>query len=212
MATKDVTRPQRDRYYDAPTVIKEVPGVTRKVRDDWSDEYRGTAEALAAAGLLPLDRFPGAPGQNQVAAALRPRGALKAKGDYWHWTPGYMRVVRQVDGTFVIRLMVSAAETDRRCRATEARENAANAAAEAVLSQLPGGQRKYLQEIIESHGRTGAEHWFRRPEFLARQGISPNTAALVLRGLEVFDQAEIERELARSPMRDALAVIARVAH
>lgn len=207
----DLLGAKRDRYYDAPTVIKDVPGVTRKVRDDWSDEYRGTAEALAAAGLLPVDRFPGAPGQNQVSAALRPRGAVLAKGDYWNWTPGYMRVVRQVDGTFVIRLMVSASETDRRCRATEAREHAANAAAEAVLQQIPDGVRKLCEASIQISGRHKAESYFRSPEWLAEHGISRATARGMLNGFAVLTEAEIERELALSPMRDALAAIERVA-
>lgn len=42
----------------------------------WGDEYIGTGEALAAAGLVRMDQLPGQPGMRKVAVSFRPDGSV----------------------------------------------------------------------------------------------------------------------------------------
>lgn len=179
------------------------------------DEYCGSASALAAAGLLPIERFPGMPGQNAVSSTLRPRNAVRADGERWNTTPGRMWVCRQLNGGFRIHLVVSYDEQDKRHAAKTARESAAEAAAEVVLKELPAHQRRYLEEVVRGQGTVHCvERWFRDPEWLAREQVDRSIAEAVLRGLDVFRRADIERNLILRPLNDAAAAIdrARVRH
>jgi hypothetical protein len=71
-------------YLPAPAEDKDAvayaPGVTRK-RGPWSWEYRGTAEALASAGLAAIGQFPGQPGRplHLVSYRVDEKGSLSAK-------------------------------------------------------------------------------------------------------------------------------------
>lgn len=200
----------RDRYYDAPTTLKPVPGVTRKVCSERIDEFTGTAEALAAAGLLPLDRFPGMPGQNMVSAELRPRGVARLKEERVKHVPGHLFVRRQINGQYLVLLAVSRDEQARRRDAREACEKAAEEAREDVLKQVPAHRHKYL----ESLDRPSARRYFCDKTWLAKSKIDPATARMVLEDLEIFDEAdkarEIELSLRTLPMSCAKALIARV--
>ncbi len=206
------TKSNRDRYYDAQTVVRiGAPGVTRIELNLFEDEYCGTSSALAAAGLLPLERFPGMPGQNAISSILRPRNTVRADGERWNTTPGRMWVCRQIDGGFRVHLVVSYDERDTRHAAKTARESAAEAAAEAVLKELPVHQRRYLEEVVRGQGTVHcAERWFLDPEWLAREKVDRRTAAAVLRGLDVFRRADIERDLMLRPLKDAANIIDRI--
>ena len=209
----DLKPKTRGNYYDPPTHIKDVPGVTRRAIETietYLDEYSGTAEALAEAGLLSLAQFPGMPGQNSVSAELRPRG-IEWKG---RGTPGHMRVCRQLSGQYRILLTVSADAQARRRGKKEAAEKAADAAAEAVLRHIPAPVRNACGTLVEAYGRYRAKQCLRDSAWLARGDISPSIATQLLRGLQVFDQAaearEVELRLAVSPMDEASALITRV--
>jgi hypothetical protein len=208
----EAPKSNRDRYYDAPTAIRNgTLGVTRIELNLCEDEYCGTASALAEAGLLPIERFPGMPGQNAVSSVLRPRNAVRADGERWNTTPGRMWVCRQLDGGFRVNLVVSYDEQDRRHAAKTARESAAEAAAEAVLKELPAHQRRYLEEVVRCQGTVHcAEQWFRDSEWLALEKIDRRTAVAVLRGLDVFRRADIERDLMLRPLKDAADIIDRI--
>jgi hypothetical protein len=201
---------KRGRYYDAPTVVKDMPGVTRVPIGICQDEYSGEAEALAATGLLPIEMFPGMPGQNTTSAAWRPRGVKFVSTQ----TPGYLRVVRRMNGTYRIQLTVDDDEQDRRLAEKRSREAAAEQAAEAVLQQLPARLREYCESAIRaSGGRYYVKCWFNNPEWLTERAISPAIAKQVLHGIEVIEQAElarnIELNLKPASMADAKAVLAR---
>lgn len=118
----DTARGPRGRYYDPPTTVKAVDGVSVR-KTDRTDEYSGAAEAFVAMGLLTHDQFPGLPGMPTTSVSYRPRGG---KGHCWH-QPGYMTVFRKPDGTFRVVLRVRAQEIARRECARAAKEAARSA-------------------------------------------------------------------------------------
>ena len=77
---------KQGRYYDPPTSIVLVPGVTLE-REPWQDIYVGSADDLASSGLLDRKLFPGEQGRPRNAVSLRARGVEKGAA-YWHMTPG----------------------------------------------------------------------------------------------------------------------------
>ncbi|EWS55729.1 MULTISPECIES: hypothetical protein [unclassified Methylibium] len=88
-ATEQSTQRRERRYYVPMPINAGAPGVTWARHSRRTDEYRGTAEALAAAGLLELERFPGMPGQNAVSAAYRPLGVLPEAGERHQTFPAF---------------------------------------------------------------------------------------------------------------------------
>jgi len=104
----------RGTYYNPPTEIADVPGVTKK-QCPLNDFYSGTLEALVATGLATVDMFPGQPGRGVGGATYRPVGAVR--GDGWHTVPGYLSIHRYLDNKFQVRLTVSRDEQERRAAA-----------------------------------------------------------------------------------------------
>lgn len=208
-ATTKLCRKRTRNYYE-PTPIKNVPGVTRAALCWAQDEFRGTADALAAAGLLPLERFPGMPGQNRGSATLWPSSAGRLNGRDWSSTPGYMQVFRQLDNRYRVTLVVSLEEQARRRAEEDFRQTAADTAAEAALSSLTKHQRCFLDSTIRSHGRASVEAWLRERLRLAKHSINANFAQEMLAALAVYDEAAIERRLMLDPMSAAAEVLSRV--
>ncbi|GAB2912198.1 hypothetical protein GCM10027278_36070 [Paralcaligenes ginsengisoli] len=48
----------------------------KKCEHTWGDEYTGSAEALVAAGLVPVGHFPGQPGMRKTRVTILPDGTL----------------------------------------------------------------------------------------------------------------------------------------
>lgn len=117
------------RYFDPPTRITVVAGVkTRKTVYD--DEYTGTAETLAASGLLALDQFPGQPGLPIVSITYRPQGAGSC-------APGTMQVFRNPGGTFRVVIRVSDEEQERRQSLHEKHTGGFGGRHRATLAEAP---------------------------------------------------------------------------
>ena len=108
----------RGTYYNPPTVIKDVAGVTKKQCMS-TDFYSGTLEALVATGLATVDMFPGQPGRGGGDASYRPIGADRVDGS-WFKVPGYMSIHRYLDNKFQVRFTVSRDEQERRAAAKRA--------------------------------------------------------------------------------------------
>lgn len=70
-----VSIPMPGREPPQPAWQNVAPGVRRQ-ENTWTDDYVGTAEALAAAGLVTLDRLPGQPGMRKVIVTILPDGSL----------------------------------------------------------------------------------------------------------------------------------------
>ena len=58
-----------------PIAQPYAPGVT-KCEFSYFDEYRGTAEALAACGMVRLNQLPGQPGMRKVSVRILPDGSV----------------------------------------------------------------------------------------------------------------------------------------
>lgn len=204
------------RYYDAPTEIRAVAGVQRKEVNARTDSYRGTADALAAAGLLQINRFPGRDGQNSHSAALRPRGVDRA-GRSWSCVPGYMQVQRQPGDIYRILLKVSAEERARRVAREEAIEAAGDDAAEFVLRRLDPHVREYVEHVTCLYHPQQVATWFRDADYLARTNVSREGAEKVLFGLRALELARarrndvvaLEKSLDIGPMTEAKAALSR---
>lgn len=208
MATDHNSR-TRGRYYDQPDTIKAVEGVLHKRVSNRADTYSGCSEALVAAGLLPMECFPGQPGMPLSRATFRPRGVKKGHRQAWFTVPGYMEVTRRPNGSFLIALTVSAEERAVREAEREARHALAESAAEEVLSELPPALRKYIEDEVSIGRRWHLERYFHDQAWLAENGISSSIASQVLHGLDVFRLADIERDLATHTMRQAAALLTR---
>lgn len=115
------------KYYNAPTAIKDVPGVAMKKGEWWTDFYSGTAEALIAAGLATPDEFPGQPGRPKSSVAYR-LAAGKQGAHRWDRAPGY-RIITRVGGGFRIDITASHEEHERRVEKEWADRAAAKKAA-----------------------------------------------------------------------------------
>lgn len=108
-------------------------------------------------------------------------------------------------------LAVSEEEQVRRVAVVKAREDAATAAARDIVAQIPAHRLAYLKEVCKHSGLRNAKQWFRNEDDIASKGIDKGTADAVLSGLETFEHAEIEEQLARHSMCNARDILDRVA-
>jgi hypothetical protein len=94
-----------------------APGV-RRLENIWSDDYLGTAEALAAAGLIQPGQLPGQPGMRKSIVTILPdgsvpRGPSKTKGPGVN-DPGAKRILRAAKGAYLVSVLVESHERARR--------------------------------------------------------------------------------------------------
>lgn len=94
--------------------VWHAPGVTLKRCLYGADEYRGSAAALVACGLVPLDKLPGQPGRNKVSCLYDPSGALCRQGSFIWCAPGAMSIQKTGADRFEVGIRVPQEESDRR--------------------------------------------------------------------------------------------------
>ena len=204
---------KRGRFYTPPATVRDVPGLELNAHDTETNYYVGTAEAIVASGIARLDQLPGQAGLPATVVSYRPEGATKADGFYGR-QPGFVKINRRLDGRYGVALNVDAEERARRQVVVDETKRQADAAANAVLAELPSDLRAYLEVAIAASGRYGAAQAFRNEEWLRRMNVSRRTGQLFIRALDVFDQAELERDMILKPdlwLRAARAQIGRVA-
>lgn len=104
--------PSRDVSWSDP-----IEGVRRRA-NLWHDEYRGRAEALAAAGLVHIDHFPGKPGMRKVRVQVLPDGSVLGGPPTAVCPatrlPGARCVERASASTYRVSIVVSEVESERR--------------------------------------------------------------------------------------------------
>lgn len=96
--------------YEPPREI--APGVMRRAAAWWYDEYRGTAEALVAAGIVGRSQFPGYPGMRKVMQSILPNGEPvlghpKAARPAAARAPGAKTVEKASRDTYKVRVRVT---------------------------------------------------------------------------------------------------------
>ena len=97
------------------SILPVLPEGVTKTEETWTDDYRGTAESLVAAGILEMHQFPGQPGRGKTMASYKPDGTPIVKGSRWRFgVPGYMQVVRTGKTRFVVSVAVAEDEGDRK--------------------------------------------------------------------------------------------------
>jgi hypothetical protein len=202
MATDETTTRQekfcrRGHYYSPPTDIRVTDDVKLTRGVGCIDVYIGTAEALASAGLLSSDLFPGEPGQSQINATLRPRGSSRLDGESWWQVPGYMRVTRRPTGDYRISLTVSREEAATRAAAREASLAEAEGFAEWLRQQVPASLRA-LSAIARVEWGWHAERNFLDPQWLGTIGLPwltrlgpGHSAAQVVTALRLLEKARL---------------------
>lgn len=99
-----------DRDMPKPEAVQFARGVTKT--ESYDDEYRGTAQALADAGLMRQGNFPGQPGMRKSRVYIAPDGEpWIGKSSGWipekFKSPGSKLVERTGRTTYLIRLYVS---------------------------------------------------------------------------------------------------------
>ena len=89
----------------------------------WFDEYRGSAEALANAGLARIDQLPGMPGMRKVRVSILPDGSLPIGGRTaalrLRNLPGARWIEKASKSTYNVNIVVTEEERHRRKRADE---------------------------------------------------------------------------------------------
>jgi len=94
----------------------------------WFDEYIGTAEALASAGLVRIDQLPGQPGMRKVRVTILPDGSLPSGGPTANnrqaRLPGARWIERASASSYRVNIVVTEDEKARRRKADEVAEGA----------------------------------------------------------------------------------------
>ncbi|WP_139147002.1 hypothetical protein [Hydrogenophaga sp. PML113] len=200
----------KGRFYDPPATVREVAGLSRKEVGN-TTVFVGTAEAIAAAGILPLHLLPGQPGQPTNSVSLRPRGVRTS--NYVHEEPGFMKVFRLPDGRLRVVLNVSAEELARREAEKTARLHHAEVVGNALLDELPSSLASFCRDAIRvSGGIWAVERWFNDSEWLARGQVTEASRKQVLDALKVFELVNIEKRLATSDLSAARKLILAAKH
>lgn len=102
----------KGQYYSPARFIKAMPGVEHTQYPFVGvDDYVGEAAALEQCGLLRQDMLP-KPGSYSIC--WRPDNDKPQGRESWFSVPGYMKIERQRDGTFLARLTNSREEAARR--------------------------------------------------------------------------------------------------
>jgi hypothetical protein len=101
---------------------KFVPGVEKRSEYEWFDEYIGTAEALAAVGLAPLEHFPGQPGMRKMRVTIFADGTVPTGAPTVRHRrseePGAKMIQRASKTTFRVRVIVAQEDRERRAEST----------------------------------------------------------------------------------------------
>lgn len=205
----DTATPKRDRYYTPNPIDAAAPGVARREFNYWQDEYRGTAAALAAAGLLPIDRFPGMPGQNVVSATFRPLREQREPGEGVRDVPGHLTVFRQLDGTYRAIRTIERQERVRRRAEQVAQEAKRDAVYEAVLSELPRSYRVRLDAALEQVGGYRIGELFNDEAWLASNRVSEECRMQILSACDMLEIARIESRIVGHDLAAAKETLAR---
>lgn len=169
MATRIV--PQRDGQ-DTPTPptapasawdpdeapIDFAPGVQLE-RTGWRDIYTGRIEAMVAAGIVPADLIPGAPGMAKTMHGILPSGELAPRNTQVDNMPGAKSVQRQGKR---LTVWVSLTEEERQAR-KEARHRQAEAADQKERD------RRAAMTPEERSDETDADSMRRVPEYFLKR-------------------------------------------
>lgn len=157
----------RGNYYTPPAEIRAVPGVKVTSGSHYRlDFYVGTADALAATGLITVDMLPGQPARPLSKACYRPTGDRPPRPEWvatwsdsplcpWDRVPGHMEIFRNVNGsTFRIALVVSLEEQRRRRQLSEPRPPAGLQGPPAGPSE-PGEFGRLLLAAVDHYAKLG---------------------------------------------------------
>ena len=100
-----------------PMAQPYVPGVTKR-EGSWFDEYCGTAEALAASGLVQLNQFPGQTGMRKTRVRILPDGSELGGPSTANCAetknPGAKIIERAAVGIFRVRVRVAKEQEQQR--------------------------------------------------------------------------------------------------
>lgn len=86
----------------------------------WGDEYIGTGEALAAAGLVRMDQLPGQPGMRKVAVSFRPDGSVATDNKNIHEL--VKTITKSHKTRYTVWVKISDEEEEKRRRAHNEKE------------------------------------------------------------------------------------------
>lgn len=104
------------REYDEKRLEDFAPGVRKSSEIWWCDEYIGTGDALASAGLISFDKLPGQPGMGKVSVAIFPDGTISPSGCSRKEThqPGAKQIARAGNDRYRLRIVAPEDEQSRR--------------------------------------------------------------------------------------------------
>lgn len=157
----------KGQYYSPARFIKAMSGV-QHIQWPLYEQYIGEAAALEQCGLLRQDMLP-KPGSYSIC--WRPDNDKRQAAESWFHVPGYMKIERQRDGSFVVTLTKSREEWVRAMAAWKKEEHeqaqehyravAAREAGETRKQETPDSFRAYwvnlfvaIQKMLEAPGET----------------------------------------------------------
>lgn len=174
-----IKHPGRD-YHDPAEEWKEAfPGVQRQ-EFGFIDRYKGTADALCAAGIVPAGMFPGTPGMRSVHVTILADGSLPGGHRNASWSgsgrdkEGAMTIEKSGKTTYVVKVYVSSELAEKR-RDVSWEHHRAWEDRMAAIPRAPRLDHAIRNEINEQarHKRAALRVVWSRPKFVPQFNILP---------------------------------------
>lgn len=144
------------RAADKPDLPVLADGI-QKTEEIWTDDFKGTAEDLVAAGIVEMHQLPGQPGRGKTRVSYKPDGTAIEKGSKRHGDKaGFKSVTRAGKTRYIVSVNVARDEGERRLELRNSQINGNQRAREAqehldkTLSQMPKTADDFRELLIDS--------------------------------------------------------------
>lgn len=175
----DIKHPGREYHNPAEEWKESFPGVRRQ-EFGFVNRYKGTADALSAAGIVPAGMFPGMPGMRLVNVTILPDGSLpgghrnSSRRGAGRGKEGSMTIVKTSKNTFEVRVRVSYELAEKRNTASWEHRRAWEGRMLAI-PRAPRIDHAIRNDIDEQarHKRAALRVVWSRPKFVPQFNIPP---------------------------------------
>lgn len=173
-----IEHPGREYFYPAEDWIEAFPGVLRQ-EFGYYDHYKGSAEALTAAGIVPPGMFPGMPGMRSTRVTILADGSLpsghrNAGHALHHGNVGVKRIEKRGKNTYEVSVAVPCEIGKSRCDASDAHSQEWQLRM-AESPRAPRIDQLILSELdqIAKSNRTKLHLAWSRPKFVPGFNVLP---------------------------------------
>lgn len=174
--TASISHPGRHYHDPAHDWREAFPGVQSQ-SSWWCNFYKGTADALTAAGIVPTGMFPGMPGMRSVRVTILADGSLPTghrNSSIGGKEEGVIAVEKMGKYTYKVSINISSELAEMRCDASRAHRNEWGCRM-AAMPRAPRLDHVIRNEINEQamHKRAALRVVWSRPKFVPQFTIPP---------------------------------------